>query len=157
MPIGLLMPVESISIRLRIGGTHRFASPGSRTVLSSSSMILSIVMPGRHCSCGLSWMVVSTISSGAESVAVSAFPVLPNTRATSGTLIISLSVFCSILAASAAEIPGSVDGIYNKSPSLICGKNSPPTLLSGQRTVSTESAATSSVVFGQCSTFSNSG
>jgi hypothetical protein len=30
-------------------------------------------------------MVVSTISSGAESVAVSALPVLPNTEATSGT------------------------------------------------------------------------
>ena len=48
MPIGLLMPVESMSMRLRIGGTHRFASPGRRTVLSSSSTIFSMVIPGRH-------------------------------------------------------------------------------------------------------------
>jgi hypothetical protein len=34
-------------------------------------------MPARHCSRGLNWIVVSNISSGAGSVAVSARPALP--------------------------------------------------------------------------------
>src|SRR4030088_1268623 len=41
-------------------------------------------MPARHRFGGLNWMVVSNISSGAGSVAVSARPALPKTRATSG-------------------------------------------------------------------------
>ncbi|SAD68345.1 Uncharacterised protein [Enterobacter cloacae] len=69
----------------------------------------------------------------------------------------SLSVVCSSAAASAGETPGSVDGIYSRSPSLIFGRNSPPTWLSGQITVKMDKAATSRVVFGHWSTLSSSG
>ena len=78
-PTGLLMPVASMSMRLRIGGTQMLDKPGTLTMRSSSSTSLSGVMPGRHCSRGLNWIVVSNISSGAGSVAVSARPALPNT------------------------------------------------------------------------------
>ncbi len=81
------MPVASISIRFLIGGTHMFDSPGTFTVRSSSSTSLSGVMPARHWSRGLNWIVVSNISSGAGSVAVSARPALPNTLSTSGTVL----------------------------------------------------------------------
>ena len=40
------MPVASMSIRLRIGGTQMFVSPGTFTARSSSSTSLSGVMPG---------------------------------------------------------------------------------------------------------------
>ena len=76
-PTGLLMPVASMSMRLRIGGTQMFDRPGTRTVRSSSSTSFSGVMPARHSSRGLNWIVVSNISSGAGSVAVSARPALP--------------------------------------------------------------------------------
>lgn len=131
MSMGFLMSVESISIRLRIGGIYRFVSFGSRTVLFSFLMILFIVMFGRYCFCGLSWMVVFIIFSGVESVAVFVFSVLLNIRVILGTFIISLSVFCSIFVVFVAEIFGSVDGIYNKSFLLICGKNFSLILLSG--------------------------
>jgi hypothetical protein len=71
------MPVASMSMRLRIGGTQMFDRPGRLTMRSSSSTSLSCVMPARHCSRGLNWIVVSNISSGAGSVAVSARPALP--------------------------------------------------------------------------------
>ena len=111
MPTGLLMPVASMSMRLRMGGTQTFDSPGTCTARSSSSITLSGVMPARHWSRGLNWMVVSNISSGAGSVAVSARPALPNTRATSGTVLIMRSVCCSKAAALEADRPGSADGM----------------------------------------------
>jgi hypothetical protein len=111
MPSGLLMPVASMSIRLRIGGIQMLVRPGRRTRLSSSSTSFSTVMPGRHSLCGLSCTTVSTISSGAGSVAVSARPIFPNTLLTSGTVAISLSVCCSSCAALPVEIPGRADGI----------------------------------------------
>ena len=76
-PTGLLMPVASMSMRLRIGGTQMLDNPGTVTILSSSSISLSGVMPARHWLLGLNWMVVSNISIGAGSVAVSARPALP--------------------------------------------------------------------------------
>ncbi|MCY1444681.1 hypothetical protein D9M71_611650 [compost metagenome] len=130
-PIGLLMPVASMSIRLRIGGIHRLASPGTCTARSSSSTSLSMVMPSRHCSLGLNWMVVSNITSGAGSVAVSARPALPNTRATSGTDLIRRSVRCSSSPACCGESPGSAVGMYSRSPSSSGGRNSPPSRLIG--------------------------
>ena len=76
-PTGLLMPVASMSMRLRMGGTQILDRPGTLTTRSSSSTSMSCVMPGRHWSRGLNWMVVSNISIGAGSVAVSALPALP--------------------------------------------------------------------------------
>ena len=49
-----------------------------------SSIRPSLVMPGRHSERGFSITVVSIISTGAGSVAVSARPSLPKTRSTSG-------------------------------------------------------------------------
>ena len=69
------------------------------------------VMPGRHSSRGLNWIVVSIISIGAGSVAVSARPTLPNTLATSGTVLISRSVCCSSSPALPADKPGSAVGM----------------------------------------------
>jgi hypothetical protein len=110
-PMGLLMPVASMSMRLRIGGIQMFARPGTFTTRSSSSTSRSGVMPGRHCSRGLNWMVVSNISNGAGSVAVSARPALPSTLATSGTERIMRSVCCSSSLAFCADRPGSADGM----------------------------------------------
>jgi hypothetical protein len=49
-------------------------------------------MPGRQSTTGFNVMVVSTIESGAGSVAVSARPILPKTWCTSGTVRIIRSV-----------------------------------------------------------------
>ena len=68
-------------------------------------------MPGRHSSRGLSWTVVSSISSGAGSVALSARPTLPNTRFTSGTVAMRRSVCCKSSAAFDGEMPGSAEGM----------------------------------------------
>ena len=111
MPSGLLMPVASMSMRFLIGGTQMFDRPGRRTVRSSSSMSFSVVIPARHSDFGLNWMVVSTISIGAGSVAVSARPILPETLFTSGTWRIRRSVCCRISAALPAERPGSAVGM----------------------------------------------
>ena len=56
-------------------------------------------------------MVVSNISSGAGSVAVSARPALPNTVFTSGTVEIIRSVCCSRSEALAADRPGRAEGM----------------------------------------------
>ena len=111
MPTGLLMPVASMSIRFLIGGTQTFESPGTCTERSSSSTSLSVVIPARHSLRGLNWIVVSIISIGAGSVAVSARPTLPNTRATSGTALIIRSVCCRSSPALPAESPGSAVGM----------------------------------------------
>ena len=68
-------------------------------------------MPGRHSARGFSLMVVSNISIGAGSVALSARPALPNTRSTSGTVLISLSVCCSSARAASVDRPGNVVGM----------------------------------------------
>ena len=100
-----------MSMRLRIGGTQMLDSPGTLTMRSSSSTSLSCVSPGRHWLFGLNWIVVSNISSGAGSVAVSARPALPYTLATSGTVLIRRSVCCSRERAASVESPGSVVGM----------------------------------------------
>ena len=77
MPIGVRMPVDSMSIRALIGIVQAFEMPGIWTALSSSAMSLSMVIPVRHSDSGLRLMTVSNISSGAGSVAVCARPALP--------------------------------------------------------------------------------
>ncbi len=118
-------------MRFRIGGTQMLDSPGTRTARSSSSTSLSVVMPGRHSSRGLNWIVVSIISSGAGSVAVSARPILPNTLCTSGICLIIRSVCCSSSPALPADSPGSAVGMYSRSPSSSGGMNSPPSFSTG--------------------------
>ena len=56
-------------------------------------------------------MVVSIMLRGAGSVAVSARPIFPNTRSTSGKALIIRSVCCNSSRALVMDIPGSVVGI----------------------------------------------
>ena len=76
-PIGVRMPVDSMSMRALIGMVQALETPGNCSALSISAIRLSIVMPGRHCSFGLRLTTVSNISDGAGSVAVAARPALP--------------------------------------------------------------------------------
>ena len=133
MPTGVLIPVESMSMRVLIGMVQALVTPGRRTVASSSANSRATVMPGRHWSGGLSVMMVSIIDSGAGSVAVSARPTLPNTVSTSGTWRIIRSVCCRISRALVMDRPGSVVGMYRMSPSLSGGMNSEPNWRSGTR------------------------
>ena len=76
-----------------------------------SSVRRSGVMPGRQASSGLSRMVVSSMLSGAGSVAVSARPTLPNTCSTSGKVRRIRSVCCRISRALVIDTPGRVVGM----------------------------------------------
>ena len=128
IPIGVLMPVDNISIRVFIGKVQALARPGNFIAASISFISSWMVFPGSgHCSMGLRRMIVSIIASGAESVAVSARPTFPNTDTTSGKVLIILSVCCNNSLALVMEIPGKVVGIYNISPSFNGGMNSDPT------------------------------
>ena len=115
--------------------------PGNFTSASSSALSFSGVMPGRHWSRGFSMMVVSNISIGAGSVAVSARPALPNTRSTSGTVLISRSVCCSRARAASVDRPGSVVGMYSRSPSSSSGMNSLPSRDAGHSVARTSTVA----------------
>jgi hypothetical protein len=106
MPIGVRMPVDSMSVRALIGIVQALATPGNCSALSSSAMSVSVVMPGRHSCWGLRLMVVSNISVGAGSVAVLARPALPRTDATSGKLLMILSWVCISSAALVIDMPG---------------------------------------------------
>jgi len=110
-PTGVLIPVASMSIRLRIGMTKALVTPGKRSLASSSDSSRSRVSPGRHAERGLSITTVSTIESGAGSVEVSARPAFPKTRSTSGTPFSSRSIVLSKASIPATETPGSVTGM----------------------------------------------
>ena len=84
IPTGVRIPVESMSMRARIGMVHALVSPGMRNAASSSSISFAGVIPGRHSLRGFSAMVVSIMDSGAGSVAESARPTFPKTCRTSG-------------------------------------------------------------------------
>src|SRR5665213_1055645 len=75
MPTGVFIPVNSMSRRFSIGMVHVFESPGKCSFSSISEMSFSCVIPAGHCSRGLSMTVVSYISSGALSVALSDRPI----------------------------------------------------------------------------------
>jgi hypothetical protein len=151
------MPVASMSMRLRIGGIQILVSPGTCTARSSSSTSFSGVMPARHCSRGLNWMVVSNISSGAGSVAVSARPALPKTRATSGTVLIMRSVCCSSSLAFCADSPGRAWACTAGRLHPAAGRNSPPSLLIGQSADSNTSSGQRQCQPGPASTASSTG
>ena len=105
------MPVESMSIRVRMGMVHALVRPGNWMASLSACTSPSRVMPGRHASSGLSMMVVSIMDSGAGSVAVSARPTLPKTRSTSGKELMIRSVCCRSWRALVIDMPGSVVGM----------------------------------------------
>jgi hypothetical protein len=140
-----------------MGGTHTLDRPGRRTTRSSSSRSVSGVIPARHSLRGFSCTVVSNISSGAGSVALSARPALPNTRATSGTLRIWRSVCCSSSPAFCAERPGSALGMYSRSPSSSGGRNSPPRRDKGHSALANTSPASTSVRRGLASAARSTG
>ena len=77
MPIGVRMPVDSMSMRALIGMVQALATPGNCSALSISAISLSMVMPARHSASGFRLITVSNISVGAGSVAVLARPALP--------------------------------------------------------------------------------
>ena len=157
MPTGVRMPVASMSMRVLIGYTQAFDTPGSRTRWSSSARSRSGVIPGRHWSRGFSLITVSNISIGAGSVAVSARPALPNTRSTSGTVMISLSVCCSSARAASGDSPGSVVGMYRRSPSSSSGMNSVPSREAGHSVAITTTVAAIVTAQGRRSASSRNG
>ncbi len=111
MPTGVLMPVESMSMRVLIGGIQALVSPGKSTAALSSSTSVFLVMPSRHSDGGLRRMVVSIMVNGAGSVAVSARPILPSTDSTSGNEAMIRSVCWSNSLALVMEMPGNVVGM----------------------------------------------
>ena len=130
MPIGVRMPVESMSSRPLIGMVQALEMPGSWSAASISRSQLGLGDPvvartaggppsatpapspstsagfSRHCDAGLSITVVSIIESGAGSVEVLARPALPNTRSTSGKVGAACLCSWSAVWASATDIPG---------------------------------------------------
>ena len=76
-PIGVRMPVASMSMRARMGCVQALETPGNWSALSISALRLSSVTPSRHSAFGFRLMMVSNISVGAGSVAVWARPALP--------------------------------------------------------------------------------
>jgi hypothetical protein len=131
MPIGVRMPVESMSIRALIGMVQAFEMPGNCSASSISAMSLSVVMPARHSFSGFRLITVSNISIGAGSVAVLARPAFPHTECTSGKLLMILFCVCSTSAALVMDMPGSEAGMYSREPSLSVGMNSLPSLEAG--------------------------
>ena len=111
MPTGVRIPVDSMSIRVRMGMVQALVRPGNWMASLSASTSPSRVMPGLQSSSGRSMMVVSIMDSGAGSVAVSARPTLPKTRSTSGKALMILSVCCSSWRALVIDMPGSVVGM----------------------------------------------
>ena len=77
---------------------------------------------------GFKVTMVSTIDIGAGSVEVSARPILPNTRSTSGNFFNSPSMVCRIFPASVNVRPGNDEGMYKMLPSFSGGMNSLPNL-----------------------------
>ena len=77
IPMGVRIPVDSMSMRALMGMVQALETPGNCSALSISAINLSMVMPDRHSDSGLRLMTVSNISVGAGSVAVLARPALP--------------------------------------------------------------------------------
>ncbi len=111
MPIGVRTPVDSMSMRFRIGIVQMFGMPGTRSASFISVLSDSNVTPGRHSDSGFSTTVVSTMLSGAGSVGLVARPALPNTRSTSGNPRSTRSWICRMRCASVTDIPGRAVGM----------------------------------------------
>ena len=138
MPIGVRMPVVSMSTLFLIGCVKAFVHPGiwsfsfiswtrssrvmgtnSGQTAASAGRAKAGVTPTyqrrtyfvRHSLLGLRRMTVSTMESGAGSVGVSARPILPRTLSTSGNSFRIASCFRSWFLASSMEMFGSVVGM----------------------------------------------
>ena len=131
IPIGVRMPVVSMSTRALMGMVQAFCRPGKRTASSISARRRSLVIPLRHSDCGFRTMTVSIIESGAGSVAVSARPAFPNTVLTSGNFLSARSWVSTRVFASSMEIPGTVIGMKRMEPSSRGGMNSEPRRFQG--------------------------
>ena len=131
MPIGVRIPVVSMSTRALMGIVQAFWMPGRSSALDISSTSLSLVIPDLHAAGGLSMMTVSIMESGPGSVGVSARPALPKTRSTSGNLRRIPSWAWTSRLASSMEMPGTVMGMKRMEPSSSGGMNSDPSLLQG--------------------------
>ena len=90
--------------------------------------------------------IVSIIDRGAMSVAVSARPILPKTRATSGILASAASRCSRICLACALPTPGKSEGMSMMLPSLRGGMNSLPSRVHG--TMVTISATAAAMIVG---------
>src|SRR6267378_3343658 len=110
-------------------------------------MSFSYVIPGGHFSRGLSITVVSYISSGALSVALSERPTTPKTLSTSGKDRRIRSCSCKSCEAWVMEIPGSEVGIYKDEPSYNGGINWLPNLNISGNVTRRNSRLSKSVVF----------
>src|SRR5258708_28388531 len=73
-----------MSMRALIGIVQALLTPGSWSAAFISEIRLSMVTPGLHSPGGFRLTMVSLISTGAGSVAVTARPALPKTEETSG-------------------------------------------------------------------------
>ena len=78
-PTSVLIPVESILIRLEIGMVQPLVTPGICSLAFSSLMRSSFVLPSRHSLCGFNKIMVSIMEMGELSVAVLALPAFPRT------------------------------------------------------------------------------
>jgi len=133
------MPVDSMSMRLRMGCVQMLVTPGMRSFSSSLSRIASLVVPAGHSSFGLKMTTVSVMLMGAGSVAVSARPILPTTISTAGSAAMMRSCSRMSSVALVSEMEGSAMGIQSADSSSNGGMNSEPMV------VATASAATNSV------------
>ena len=132
-PIGVRIPVVSMSMRPFTGMVQALESPGSfrasfkRATSSSREMRSGVIRRSgplahsgrelyqvsllRHWEGGFRTTTVSSMESGAGSVEVSARPALPSTRSTSGKPLMIRSVTWSSFPASPMEMPGMVVGM----------------------------------------------
>ncbi len=148
IPTGVLIPVDSMSILVLIGIVQALASPGNFIAASISAMSSCVVLSGSgHSERSLSRAMVSSIDSGAGSVAVSARPTFPNTVSTSGKVRRILSVCCNNSLAFVIETPGNEVGIYKMSPSSSGGMNSLPSFETGYTVNVSKPITTTRVVF----------
>ena len=98
----------------------------------SSAISWSLVRPERHSAAGLSMIVVSIISVGAGSVAVSKRPgACPATEATSGTERMTRSCHAMMRFTSLIEVLGRSTGMKSSEPSCSVGMNSEPKPVNG--------------------------
>ena len=84
MPTGLLMPVESMSMRALIGIVQAFDTPGNCNALSISAIRETTVTPGRHSALGFRRLTVPSTSVGAGAGAVEARRAGQDTRTAQG-------------------------------------------------------------------------